>query len=121
MRTYMEGQKIKDPEELVGKVPTGLNREIKKLEERLKSLKGSMSPLAGGVRKGTADHQFDRTELLRMPFRKNIRDEHWEEVLDWSHSNMSRLFDIGYKTGQEFYETHKVRLERSMKFNPRST
>ncbi len=56
-----------------------------------------------------------------MPFRGNIPPGQWKEVLDWSHSNMSKLFDIGFETGKEFYETHKVRLERSMKHNPKPT
>ena len=55
-----------------------------------------------------------RSELLRMPFRRHIPEEHWPFVLDWSHSNMSRLFDIGYETGRTFVANHKERLESSM-------
>lgn len=52
---------------------------------------------------------------LRMPFKDNITDEQWPRVLDWSHSNMSQLFDSGYKTGEEFVQAHKDILEESSK------
>ena len=55
-----------------------------------------------------------RTELLRMPFRDHIPDDHWPEVLDWTYSNMSKLFDIGYETGQAFVAENRERLERSL-------
>jgi predicted acylesterase/phospholipase RssA len=55
-----------------------------------------------------------RPELLRMRFRDHIPEEHWPEVLDWSHSNMSKLFDIGVKTGEDFVRKHGDRLKRSM-------
>jgi|GEM_PF-1088814 len=55
-----------------------------------------------------------RSELLRMPFRRHIPEEHWPNVLDWSHSNMSTLFDIGYETGRTFVANHRERLESSM-------
>ncbi|PVB60941.1 hypothetical protein [Labrenzia sp. 011] len=55
-----------------------------------------------------------RSELLRMPFRRHIPDAHWPNILDWSHSNMSTLFDIGYETGRNFVADHRERLEGSM-------
>ncbi len=61
-----------------------------------------------------------RTELLRMPFRDHIPEDHWPEVLDWTHSNMSKLFDIGVETGRAFVETHRERLERSMGKPPKT-
>lgn len=48
--------------------------------------------------------------LLRMPFSDHIPEEHWPEVLDWSHSNMSRLFDIGHQTAQAFLDRHWDKL-----------
>ena len=31
----------------------------------------------------------------------------WPEVLDWSRSNLSRLYDVGYKAGADFYDQHR--------------
>lgn len=53
---------------------------------------------------------IDRPAMLRMPFRKRISEERWENVLDWSHSNMSDLFDIGYDTAQDFLQEHWEQL-----------
>ena len=63
-----------------------------------------------------ADSQFNRTELLRMPFRDHIPEERWPEVLDWSYSNMSALFDIGVETGKKFFADNEERLVRSMEY-----
>ena len=66
-----------------------------------------------------ASTQFERShsarsELLRMPFRRHIPEERWPLVLDWSYSNMSKLFDIGVETGRDFVRNHKDRLEGSL-------
>ena len=53
---------------------------------------------------------IDRPAMLRMPFRHRISEERWEKVLDWSHSNMSDLFDIGYDTAQDFLQEHWEQL-----------
>jgi predicted acylesterase/phospholipase RssA len=42
--------------------------------------------------------------LLKIKF--NIPDEHWPKVLDWSYSNLSRLYDIGYEAGHKFCDEH---------------
>ena len=68
--------------------------------------------LMGGRHRNLAEET--RSELLRMPFRRFIPPEHWPQVLDWSYSNMSKLFDIGYETGQFFVEHYRERLERSL-------
>ncbi len=52
-------------------------------------------------------------DLLRMPFGDNISEEQWPQVLDWSYSNMSTLFDIGYETGKQFAKDHAEKLEAS--------
>ncbi|MEP5760400.1 MAG: patatin-like phospholipase family protein [Litoreibacter sp.] len=62
-----------------------------------------------------ANDELGGVDVLRMPFRKHISDEQWPKVLDWSYSNMSTLFDIGYKTGQEFVRDNKDKLETSSK------
>jgi NTE family protein len=49
-----------------------------------------------------------KLELLRIRF--DIPDEHWPHVLDWSYSNLARLYDIGYAAGLRFYEQHKDKL-----------
>ena len=51
---------------------------------------------------GSHGQKLADLKMLRMPFRKHMPEEHWPKVLDWSHSNMSKLFDIGYETAQEF-------------------
>jgi predicted acylesterase/phospholipase RssA len=55
--------------------------------------------------------KLEDVNVLRMPFRDNISEDQWPKVLDWSYSNMSTLFDIGYKTGEQFVETHRDALE----------
>lgn len=44
-------------------------------------------------------------KLLKIKF--EIPENHLSQVLDWSHSNLSTLFDIGYQAGLRFYEKHK--------------
>jgi len=46
--------------------------------------------------------------LLRITF--DIPEQHWPKVLDWSYSNLSTLYDIGYAAGREFYAAHKQLL-----------
>lgn len=43
--------------------------------------------------------------LMRVEFK--IPDHHWPKVLDWSYSNLSTLYDIGYEAGQEFFKKHE--------------
>lgn len=57
--------------------------------------------------------QMDDVKVLRMPFSKHIPEEQWPKVLDWSYSNMSTLFDIGYETGEAFVKENKKRLKES--------
>lgn len=56
-----------------------------------------------------------KIDVFRMPFRDHIPEAHWPKVLDWSYSNMSMLFDIGYETGEEFARKHRKTLDRSAK------
>lgn len=65
------------------------------------------------------ESKLENVDVLRMPFRDNISEEQWPKVLDWSYSNMSTLFDIGYKTGQEFAEKHKSVLNSSKAKSPK--
>lgn len=54
-----------------------------------------------------------KIDVLRMPFRDHIPEDQWAKVLDWSYSNMSTLFDIGYETGKQFAQTHHKILGKS--------
>jgi predicted patatin/cPLA2 family phospholipase len=58
------------------------------------------------------EYQYNKEwnlELMRIKF--DIPDRHWPKVLDWSYSNLSTLYDIGYHAGQKFYEEHKDILQ----------
>jgi len=70
--------------------------------------------LEAGVPSTCAATHSRRSELLRMPFRRHIPEDHWPKVLDWSHSNQSFLFEIGYETGLAFLDHHRERLESSL-------
>ena len=48
--------------------------------------------------------------LLQINFGELIPDKHWPKVLDWSYSNLSTLYDVGYEAGQKFFE---AALERA--------
>jgi NTE family protein len=45
-----------------------------------------------------------KTDLLVVPF--DIPEDKLETVLDWSYSNGRDLFDIGYKSAENFIEQH---------------
>jgi NTE family protein len=49
-----------------------------------------------------------KLNLLRITF--EIPDEHWPHVLDWSYSNLSKLYDIGYAAGLKFYDENEEGL-----------
>jgi NTE family protein len=49
-----------------------------------------------------------RTDLLKIEF--DIPDRYLVEVLDWSASNATRLFDVGYKSGLRFSEVNADKL-----------
>ena len=46
-----------------------------------------------------------KLNLLKIRF--EIPDAHWPKVLDWSYSNLSTLYDIGYKAGHDFCDEHR--------------
>jgi hypothetical protein len=49
-----------------------------------------------------------KLNLMRIKF--DIPDDHWPYVLDWSYSNLSKLYDIGYAAGETFYEENEQAL-----------
>jgi len=48
--------------------------------------------------------------LLQVNFSELIPDKHWPKVLDWSYSNLSTLYNVGYDAGQRFFDKHGARL-----------
>ena len=48
-------------------------------------------------------------KLLKVEF--EIPEQHLPNVLDWSHSNLRTLFDIGYSSGLKFFEKHQSLLQ----------
>jgi NTE family protein len=65
--------------------------------------------------KGWQKSDGAKADLLKMEF--DIPEEYLTEVLDWSASNATRLFDIGYNSGLRFVEAHKSKLT----FTPHET
>lgn len=52
-----------------------------------------------------------KRRLLKVPLSQHIPDEYWPKVLDWSHSNLKFLYEIGYKAGLEFCDAHQTDLK----------
>jgi hypothetical protein len=50
-----------------------------------------------------------KADLLKIEF--DVPEEHLVKVLDWSSSNASLLFDIGYKSGLSFCDAHGDKLD----------
>ncbi|AQR64561.1 hypothetical protein BXU06_05420 [Aquaspirillum sp. LM1] len=48
--------------------------------------------------------------VLQLDFYKNVPDAWLPEIFDWSDSNLKRLFEVGYQTGQEFLDEHGLLL-----------
>jgi hypothetical protein len=56
-------------------------------------------------------HKYNKEwglNLLRIKF--DIPDDHWPYVLEWSYSNLSKLYDIGYAAGENFYDENAEAL-----------
>jgi NTE family protein len=49
-----------------------------------------------------------KLNLLKIEF--DIPDERWPYVLDWSYSNLSALWDIGYAAGARFCDRYQAEL-----------
>jgi hypothetical protein len=54
------------------------------------------------VLKPTYDFKFHRVRF-------EIPKEHWPHITDWSHSNMSTMWNIGYEKGKAFGTTEETR------------
>ncbi|RXZ43594.1 patatin-like phospholipase family protein [Crenobacter cavernae] len=57
-----------------------------------------------------ADGQPKR-KLLKVGLLDGLSDEEWPTVLDWSNSNLQRLFEIGYRAGLAFCEENAATLD----------
>lgn len=53
--------------------------------------------------------KWEGVNLHKIPFKLTAKQ--WEHALDWSYSNLSELYDVGYQSGLQFYEKHKDHLE----------
>lgn len=51
-----------------------------------------------------------KRRLLRVPLFKFLPESDWPTVMDWSESNLQRLYDVGYRAGHAFCEDHRVAL-----------
>ncbi|WP_432239123.1 patatin-like phospholipase family protein [Herbaspirillum robiniae] len=74
--------------------------KISKTEQRLFELEHNTNPATGKQRR----------KMLKVDLMKDVPDQHWPQVLDWSSSNMQLLFDVGYRAGLEFCRTHGEHL-----------
>lgn len=74
--------------------------KIAKSDLRLFELEHNIDPLTGEPKR----------QLLKVDLTGGIAPDHWPEVLDWSESNMKRLFDIGYYAGRRFVGEHRETL-----------
>jgi predicted acylesterase/phospholipase RssA len=46
------------------------------------------------------------SEVLRVNYERYLSQADFAQELDWSHSNLARLYDIGYEAGHAFCSTH---------------
>jgi hypothetical protein len=74
----------------------------------VKTAKDNLDLFALKHNKGWCRADGAKTDLLKIEF--DIPDEYLVEVLDWTASNATRLFDIGYKSGLSFSEAHADKL-----------
>jgi len=49
-------------------------------------------------------NQDKKWNLLRVNLTKDITEDRWPHVLDWSRSNLDYLFEVGYKGGKRFFK-----------------
>ncbi len=52
----------------------------------------------------------EKRRLLKVPLLEGIPDKDWPDVLDWSSSNLERLYDIGLRAGALFCQRHAGHL-----------
>lgn len=84
------------------KTDRAMDEEAERLEEEL--YQAGEDAIYQAIFKAGREELSAMPNMMRMPFRDNIPDDYWPKVLDWSHSNMSYLFDKGFETGQKFVQ-----------------
>jgi predicted acylesterase/phospholipase RssA len=60
-----------------------------------------------------ADRWGKDGEEFLLPIEFDIPAEHWPHAIDWSYSNLSKLYDIGYGAGVRFCERNGHKLKRA--------
>lgn len=48
--------------------------------------------------------------LLKVPLLKSIKDAEWPHVMDWSESNLRRLYTLGQEAGDAFCHEYRLAL-----------
>jgi len=51
-----------------------------------------------------------KRRLLKVPLLGSLPESAWPDLMDWSESNLERLYAAGYKTGKAFCDEHRVAL-----------
>lgn len=64
--------------------------------------KKELSRFTKEIDEKTGHHKKHGFKFLPITF--DIGEDAGAHILDWSHSNMSKMFDIGYRAGEEFYQ-----------------
>ncbi len=72
---------------------------ISKAETRIFELKHNTDENGNPIRK-----------LLKVPF--EVPAQYLPDVMHWSYGNLKRLFEIGYESGQKFYEKYQEDLRK---------
>jgi predicted acylesterase/phospholipase RssA len=85
-----------------------IDEVAEELEEQL--YKAGEAAIYQAIFKAGREELSALPNMIRMPFRDHIPDDYWPKVLDWSHSNMSYLFDRGYETAQAFIDKNWEKL-----------
>jgi len=52
-------------------------------------------------------YKWDEPRPILKPIKFDIPEDHWPHVLDWSYSNLSLLYDVGYKAGLKFFDDNE--------------
>jgi len=74
----------------------------------VKTAEDNLELFALKYNKGWERSRGAKADILKIVF--DIPDEHLVEVLDWTTSNATRLFDIGYQSGLTFIDKHRNKL-----------
>jgi NTE family protein len=109
-------------QELIGEPRNLYDAWIKSIIAPLVAVAEDDLKLFEKVHKGGIPEQFGQPEpkLLKIDFSNHMPKDHWPNVLDWSYSNLTTLYKVGYAAGKAFYEKNRnalvpvaVRSERS--------